>query len=119
MPDDSHEHTTITPVDNFEPTRRRVLYVVLTAVFMLYAYQFFVTRGDEKWNTLFFSQFKAIVGLPAAAAGAFIIVTLFRVSDGPIEMKGLGVEFKGASGPVILWILCFLAIVYAIHVTWV
>jgi hypothetical protein len=55
-------------------------------------------------------HFTVMVGLPAAAAGAFVVVSLFRQTEGPIAIKGLGFELQGAAGPVVLWVLCFLAL---------
>ena len=59
-----------------------------------------------------------VIGLPAAAAGAFLVVMLLRNTEGPLEFEGLGFKFKGASGPVILWALCFLVIASVIRMLW-
>ncbi len=56
--------------------------------------------------------------LPFAGFIAFLLVTLLRIGSGPIEFKALGFDFKGSSGPAILWILCFLAIVSAVKMLW-
>jgi hypothetical protein len=53
-----------------------------------------------------------------AAGLAYLIVLLLPASYGRIEFKVAGVSFKGASGPVILWLLCFLAIVVAFKLLW-
>jgi hypothetical protein len=58
------------------------------------------------------------IGLPCAAMGALILVLILRTVAGNIELKILGLEFKGASGPIIMWILCFLAMTLAINKTW-
>lgn len=63
-------------------------------------------------------HFIAVFGLPAAAAAAFIIVTLFRQGEEPIKIKGLGFEIQGAAGPVVLWVMCFLAICGGIKLLW-
>ena len=63
-------------------------------------------------------HFIAIFGLPGAAAASFIIVTLFRQGEEPIRIKGLGFEIQGAAGPVVLWVLCFLAICGGIKLLW-
>jgi hypothetical protein len=63
-------------------------------------------------------HFIALFGLPSAAAAAFIIVTLFRQGEEPIRIKGLGFEIQGAAGPVVLWVLCFLAICGGIKLLW-
>jgi hypothetical protein len=63
-------------------------------------------------------HFAATVGLPAAALAALCLVVFLESSSGPIEFKGLGFKFKGASGPIVLWVLCFLAIAGAIQLLW-
>jgi hypothetical protein len=63
-------------------------------------------------------HFAAIVGLPSASAGAFIIVTLFRQVAGPIEIEVWGLKLKGAGGPVLLWVVCFLALAFALWMVW-
>ena len=67
---------------------------------------------------VFLSKFHVIVGLPSAAIGAFLVVAILRQTAGPIEFKGFGFEFRGASGPVILWMLCFLSIATMIKWMW-
>jgi hypothetical protein len=49
--------------------------------------------------------------LMAATPGAALsLVLLLRAVSGNIEIKILGFEFKGAAAPIIMWILCFLAL---------
>lgn len=63
-------------------------------------------------------HFAAVVGLPMAALlSAFIVVGL-RHSEGPIKFEALGMKFEGASGQVILWVICFLSIAAAIKLLW-
>jgi hypothetical protein len=52
--------------------------------------------------------------LPSAARVALSLVLLLRAASGNIEIKTLGSEFKGAAAPMVMWILCFLAITLAI-----
>jgi hypothetical protein len=35
-----------------------------------------------------------------------------------IEFEAAGFKFRGASGPVVLWIFCYLAIVTSIKLLW-
>lgn len=76
------------------------------------------TWNRGPWIKLVFDHFRAIIGLPAAAAAAFAIVSLFRTTEGQIKFSGLGLTFEGASGPIVLWIICFLAIAAAIRALW-
>jgi hypothetical protein len=63
-------------------------------------------------------HFGAIIGMPVSAAFAFLIVVFLRQTEGPIEFKGLGFEFTGASGQVAMWVICFLAIAGALKLLW-
>jgi hypothetical protein len=58
----------------------------------------------------------AVIGVPWAGGASFIVVLVLRTSFGAVEFKILGVEFKGASGPIVMWVLCFLAEILAIKV---
>jgi hypothetical protein len=56
--------------------------------------------------------------LLGAAAGAFTVVALFRTTEGKIKFEAFWLKFEGASGPIVMWILCFLAIVAGIKTLW-
>jgi len=56
----------------------------------------------------------AVIGVPWSGGSAFIVVLVLRTSFGAIDFKILGVEFKGASGPIIMWVFCFLVEILAI-----
>jgi hypothetical protein len=60
----------------------------------------------------------AIVGLPASAAVSFILVVFLRQIQGPIEIEGWGFKFTGAAGSLVIWLVCFLALVGAIKLVW-
>jgi hypothetical protein len=77
-----------------------------------------VNRTDPVLTNLVLKNFPVIIGLPFAFIASFIVVALFRQGDSPIEFKGLGLEFKGAAGEIILWLLCFVAISGAIKLLW-
>jgi hypothetical protein len=63
-------------------------------------------------------HFAAVIGLPAAALGALCLVLVLEVKSGPIEFEGFGFKFRGASGEIILWVICFLATAAAIKLLW-
>jgi len=64
------------------------------------------------------THFAAIIGLPFVALLAFFVVIILEFSFGTIEFEGLGFKFKGASGPIMLWVVCFLAISLAVRLLW-
>jgi hypothetical protein len=61
------------------------------------------------------------LGIPCAAISAFAIVTVLwsrfpptsNATD-PFSLKAFGLEFNGPSGPITLWLLCFLGFVVAL-----
>ena len=61
---------------------------------------------------------RAVVGIPMAGAAALSLVIILEVTWGNIEFEALGFKFRGASGPIVLWVFSFLAFVLALRVLW-
>ena len=73
------------------------------------------TFGHETWTKFILENFGLVFGLPMAAALAFGIVVAFQqTADGPLSMRMGPLEFSGPAGPILLWVVCFLAAVFAI-----
>ena len=71
------------------------------------------------WSKLVEEHFAAIIGLPMAALASFVIVVFLKqTNEQPIEFEGLGFKFKGPSGEVVLWLMCFIGITLAIKLLW-
>jgi len=64
-------------------------------------------------------QFGAMIMVPTAALIALCVVIILEWTAGDIKFKGLSFEFEGASGPIVLWVFCFLSIVAALRIFWV
>jgi hypothetical protein len=62
---------------------------------------------------------QAIIGLPVAALNSYCLVIFLEASSGPIEFEALSFKFRGASGPLVLWIFVFLAMVAGIKILWI
>ena len=74
---------------------------------------------EANWLIAKFKEhFAGTIGIPLSALSAFCVVTLLRVTTGPIEIESQLIKFRGASGPIILWILCFVAIVGGVKLLW-
>ncbi|MFE3830253.1 hypothetical protein [Streptomyces sp. NPDC059092] len=75
---------------------------------------------QEPWIMGIFEQhFAVVIGLPSSALLSFILVVLLEARFDRVEMKFFGiVEFKGASGPIVLWGFCFLLMASAIVMLW-
>jgi hypothetical protein len=63
-------------------------------------------------------HYATVIGIPCSGLGALFIVLLLRNVAGAIQFKVFGLEFKGASGPIVMWVLCFLALTVAMIETW-
>jgi hypothetical protein len=75
--------------------------------------------APNTWLSILLDKhYAAMVGTPLSAVTAFCIVTLLEVTSGPIEFEALGFKFRGASGPIILWILSFLSVGIVFHLLW-
>jgi hypothetical protein len=84
------------------------------------AFPYFILQGiNPEFIPLYKRNFIVIIGLPLAALAALFLVLVLRQTQGPIEFEGLGFKFKGASGPVIMWILVYLAFVASFKTLWV
>src|SRR5690349_21429421 len=68
--------------------------------------------SNSSWLlTIFQQHYVVIFGLPSAALLSFMLVVVFEARFDNIEMEIANiVKFRGASGPIILWVLCFLSI---------
>lgn len=87
-------------------------------VFLVYQ-SLFGHAGTENWlMQMVRTQPAATIGIGVSAITAFCLVALLEISRGPIEFKVLAFHFKGAAGPVVLWVLCFLAMVFAVWLLW-
>jgi hypothetical protein len=59
------------------------------------------------------------LGIAIAAISAFSVVAVLDVlSRDPLEIRIPGFELKGAAGPVVLWVLCFLALIAGGNILW-
>lgn len=109
-------------------TSRRVMLLILTGTILLalYGLIFVVIQtiwpGDPSSNWLLSilrQQYAATIGVPLCAVAAICIVLLLETTAGPIEIESPWVKFKGATVPVIIWILTFLALTFALGHLWI
>ena len=64
-------------------------------------------------NDVVKDHYFAVIGIAFATITSVFLVIVFNEAIGPIEIEAFGLKFRGAAGPLILWILCFLALVTA------
>src|SRR5690242_3236513 len=72
--------------------------------------------GVRVWfNSPMHPSFIPITGAAFCAVLSFALVLALHFATGPIKLKITGVDFEGASGPIILWCLCFFVISYGLY----
>ncbi|MCX7110089.1 MAG: hypothetical protein NTX45_08165 [Proteobacteria bacterium] len=60
--------------------------------------------------------FIPIIGAVFAAVLSFILVMTLQIYSGKISIQfGADKKFDGASGPIVLWCLCFLTVAYGLY----
>lgn len=90
--------------------------LVLTGLLsVLFGWVCDATFGHETWRSFVLAHFGLVMGMPMAAALAFGIVIVFQTtSEGPVSIKMGLLEITGPAGPILLWVICFLAAIFAI-----
>jgi hypothetical protein len=68
--------------------------------------------------TIIDKHFPATIGLPLSAVSSLCVVLALRAATGPIEFEALGFKFQGASGPLVFWLLSFIAMIHALWLLW-
>lgn len=74
--------------------------------------------NESFWIDIVQRQVPAVVGLPLAAIASLCLVVLLESTSGRVELEVIGFKLKGAAGPAILWVICFLAMAVAIRANW-
>lgn len=99
---------------------KRVILIGFMAFFIAYFGYLLWEILNKGWILKEIQQnFAATVVMAFAALVALFVVLLLQYSAGHIEFEVPGLKFRGASGPVVLWVLCFLAVTAAVKVLWV
>ena len=90
--------------------------VFVGAYLCLFVYWMY--RDFEFFGPIAHDHFQAVIGLRFGALAALCIVLFLEFRSGHMEVQGFGFKFRGASGPAIIWLLCFLGISAAIKMLW-
>jgi hypothetical protein len=113
---------------NEEPTteeREHKIALVLACILMTFqilvstALFLYMVQDQESFHAAMMTHFGGMLGNIMATMTSIVVVVIFRVAAGPIEFETpLGFKFKGASGPVVLWVFTYLATICGISVLW-
>lgn len=58
------------------------------------------------------------LGFPQMASTSFAVVFFLRQTEGPFEFKILGLEAKGASGQVVMWVFALVSFTLMAKLIW-
>jgi len=89
-----------------------LIMVVSTGILLYFSFPVETLRELGKAHS------RALLGMPCCAMMSLTVLSLLRVSAGPIEFEALGFKFRGASGPVVLWIFTYLACISGVVALW-
>ncbi len=98
----------------------QLVILMCVTLFSLFAFGLLLWSifAEPIWLLVTREHFAAVIGLPMAAVTALFIVLVLQATSGLIEFEAIGFRFRGGSGPVVLWVMCFLAITLAIRLLW-
>jgi hypothetical protein len=105
------------------PNRRRGKREDIALLILAVVAGFIIVFLVGEWNNnnarqIVGQHLPAVIGLPLAGLFAFIVIAVFRGSEGQIQFEIFGSKFSGAAGETTMWIFCFLAIVGSIWLLW-
>lgn len=73
---------------------------------------------DERFIEIMYEHMEAVLGVPGSIIVAFVLVSVLENVSGPVKFEGLGFKFEGASGPIVMWVFVFLALVGGLKLLW-
>jgi hypothetical protein len=105
------------------PIRPVLIWTFAAATFLFVAiawgFVFYIGLQKHLWHTVIQYNFAAMILLPACCGFALVLVLVLRATAGKIEFEALGFKFREASGPLVFWVLVFLAQILAVKLLWI
>ncbi len=101
-------------INDNPPKTKRIISPVIFNTFYFIMIGVSIIYGVRLWFDIpTHPSFLPLIGAVFAGILAFTIVMTLEYQVGPIEIKiGKDRGFSGAGGPIILWCLCFLVIIF-------
>lgn len=98
-----------------------ILFVAITLGLMFIVVIYQGLFGGQPWLLqLAKCQFPVFVGLPIAGlCSSFVVFAFDTLVKGDMEFKMIGgMEIKGPTAPILLWVVCFFVISICIKILW-
>ena len=115
------------PDDGSDPRRPLRTFISWLAILGGTLFMFGITVGvmylgatRETLQQIVREHFRALFGIPTMSICSLLLVFLFQVAaGGKLEFETpFGFKFRGASGPIVLFVLCYLAFTVSLTVLW-
>jgi hypothetical protein len=90
---------------------------IITSLMLLGFYMYFGFSSGF-WVKILQDHFSTLVVIPFGAGFSLVVVILLGATQGPIEFEAIGLKFRGASGPIVLWCLVFLSLMASVRILW-
>ena len=95
-----------------------LLGAAIASFFNLYLIILIFSDDVTSFKLLIENHAPAVIGNPASIVTSYCLVIFLEANSGPIEFEALGFKFRGASGPIVLWIFVYLAQIVGITTLW-
>ena len=86
--------------------------------FLVYHSLWHTSSADSWFVAVIEKHYAATIAVPLSAISALCVVLVLKATTGPIEFEALGFKFRGASGPLVFWLICFLPMIWAVWLLW-
>lgn len=90
--------------------------IVLGVMYIFWLFWSF--NNDIIFVEIMYRHLAMVLGVPGSVIAAFVLVTVLEQVSGQIKFEGLGFKFEGASGPIIMWVIVFCALIGGIKLLW-
>ena len=97
----------------------KLVMVITALLFYLFLFfqQWFLGLNHDLFQQII-DHYAVFLTLPCAGFAALLLVVIFDEAYGNIKFSIWELNFEGASGPLILWIICYLSIVLSVKLLW-
>ena len=85
---------------------------------IVYVASLLVGGGTAEYWLFVKYNYLVFFGMPYAAFFAYYLVVTLESSRGPIEVEFFQLKFRGAAGPLVFWLLIFLAVLLGFKLFW-
>ncbi|MGB5771741.1 MAG: hypothetical protein WBM32_18030 [Crocosphaera sp.] len=96
--------------------------IIFSLIFLIfgigYIWSLWLFGNNVQLDYLLENHVLATIGVPLAIMASATIVAIFELQSGSIKFQIFDVKYEGAAGQIIMWVICFFAIVSGLKILW-